>query len=149
MKVILVQDVKALGKKGDIKEVADGYAINYLFKKQLAQPADTANINSLNHEMKLKMQREAAAKAKAEELAKDLEGKVIELKVKSGETGRLFGSVTAMDIAKALEQNGYNIDKRKIEIPDNIKELGQYSAILKLYPNISAKIVLEVCNAGK
>ena len=73
MKVILIQDVKALGRKGDVKEVADGYARNYLFKNKLAQPADKANMNSLNHELKLQMQREAAAKAKAEQTPPDEE----------------------------------------------------------------------------
>ena len=149
MKVILIQDVKALGRKGDVKEVADGYARNYLFKNKLAQPADKANMNSLNHELKLQMQREAAAKAKAESVAQALKDKTDVLKVKCGEAGRLFGSVTNGDVAAALEAMGYKIDKKKIELPESIKTLGEHSAVIKLHSNISVTVKLEVRNAAE
>lgn len=149
MKVILLQDVKALGRKGEVKEVADGYARNFLFKKNLAQPADKANLNSLNHEMRLKMQREEALKAQAEKQAAELADKTVVLRAKAGEAGRLFGSVTTADVSAALREIGYAIDKRKIELPEPVKTLGTHSAVIKLYTNIQVKIALEVCDAGK
>ena len=150
MKVILLQDVKALGRKDEVKEVSDGYARNFLFKKQLAQPADKANMNSLSHELKLKAQREAAAKAKAEKFRDELSGKTVLLPAKAGEAGRLFGSVTTADVAAALAAMGYNVDKKKIELPEPIKTLGDgHYAILKLYTNIQVKLAIEVINAGK
>lgn len=149
MKVILLQDVKALGRKGEVKEVADGYARNFLFKKNLAQPADKANLNSLNHEMRLKMQREEALKAQAEKQAAELADKTVVLRAKAGEAGRLFGSVTTADVSAALREIGYAIDKRKIELPEPVKTLGTHSAVIKLHTNIQVKIALEVCDAGK
>ncbi len=149
MKVILLQDVKALGRKDEVKEVADGYARNFLFKKGLAQPADKANLNSLNHELKLKMQREAALKAQAEKQAAELADKTVVLLAKAGEAGRLFGSVTTADVSEALREIGYAIDKKKIELPETVKTLGEYPAIIKLYTNIQVKIKIEVRDAGK
>ena len=149
MKVILLQDVKALGRKDDVKEVADGYARNYLFKKNLAQPADKANLNSLNHEMRLRMQREAALKGQAEKQAAALKNKTVMLYAKAGEAGRLFGSVTTADVAEALVKLGYHIDKHKIELPEQVKALGTYKAIIKLYTGIQVEISIEVCDAAK
>lgn len=149
MKVILLQDVKALGRKGDVKDVADGYARNFLFKNKLAQPADKANMNSLNHELKLQMQREAAAKAKAEEMAASLKEQTVHLEMKCGEGGRLFGSVTTGDVSAALEKMGYKVDKKKIELAENIKTLGEYTATLKLHSSVHVDIKIEVCNVAK
>lgn len=144
MKVILLKDVKALGRKGDVKEVADGYARNYLFPKLLAQPADKANMNSLSHENQLRMIREEKALEKAKSLADELKEKTITLHVKAGEAGRLFGSVTTGDVSEALHTQGYAVDKKKIELPEPIKKLGSYKAILKLHPSVQAEITLEV-----
>lgn len=144
MKVILLQDVRALGRKGDIKEVADGYARNFLFPRQLAQPADKANLNSLDHETKLRMIREQKLQENAVKQAKALKEKTVIVKAKAGEAGRLFGSVTNGDIAAALADMGVNVDKRKIEIAEPIKSLGRYNALLKLYTNVTAEIVVEV-----
>lgn len=144
MKVILLQDVKALGRKGDVKEVADGYARNFLFVKQLAQPADKANMNSLSHENKLRMIREEQALAKAKELAEKLKKQKITLRAKAGEAGRLFGSVTTADVSAALAEYGYNVDKKKIELSETVKKLGSYKAIVKLHPTVHAEIALEV-----
>ena len=112
MKVILLADVKALGKKGDIKEVSDGYARNFLFKKELAQPADKGNLNRIHHEMELKEKREAALKAKAQQQAAELKEKTVTVKAKCGDAGRLFGSITTADVAAALAGMGYEIDKK-------------------------------------
>ena len=143
MKVILLEDVKSLGRKDEVKEVSDGYARNFLFKKHLAQPADKANLNSLNHELKLKAQREQAQKERAEKIKKELSGKVVKVPAKAGEAGRLFGSVTTSDVSEALAQMGYEVDKRKIELP-SIKEVGESEAKLKLYQGISAALKIQV-----
>ena len=150
MKVILLEDVKSLGRKDEVKEVSDGYARNFLFKKHLAQPADKANLNSLNHELKLKAQREQAQKERAEKIKKDLSGKVVKVPAKAGEAGRLFGSVTTSDVSEALAQMGYEVDKRKIELPEAIKTVGGgHKAILRLFSNIQTTIDIEVYDAGK
>ena len=150
MKVILLQDVKSLGRKDEVKEVSDGYARNFLFKKHLAQPADKANLNSLNHELQLKAQREKAQKERAEQIKKELSGKVVRVPAKAGEAGRLFGSVTTSDVSEALAQMGYEVDKRKIELPEAIKTVGGgHKAILRLYTNVQTTIDIEVCDAGK
>ena len=150
MKVILLEDVKSLGRKDEVKEVSDGYARNFLFKKHLAQPADKANLNSLNHELKLKAQREQAQKERAEKIKKDLSGKVVKVPAKAGEAGRLFGSVTTSDVSEALAQMGYEVDKRKIELPEAIKTVGGgHKAVLRLFSNIQTTIDIEVYDAGK
>ena len=150
MKVILLEDVKSLGRKDEVKEVSDGYARNFLFKKHLAQPADKANLNSLNHELKLKAQREQAQKERAEKIKKELSGKVVKVPAKAGEAGRLFGSVTTSDVSEALAQMGYEVDKRKIELPEAIKTVGGgHKAILRLFSNIQTTIDIEVYDAGK
>lgn len=150
MKVILLEDVKSLGRKDDVKEVSDGYARNFLFKKHLAQPADKANMNSLNHELKLKAQREQAQKERAEKIKKDLSGKVVKVPAKAGEAGRLFGSVTTADVSEALAAMGYQVDKRKIELPEAIKTVGAgHKAVLRLYTNVQVTVDIEVCDAGK
>ena len=149
MKVILLEDVKALGRKGEVKEVSDGYARNFLFKRQLAQPADKANLNSLHHELQLKVKREEAMKEKAMKQAAVLKDTTVTLQAKCGDKGRLFGSVTTADVAEALAAMGYQIDKKKIELPEQIKTIGKYSAIVKLYANLQVTIALEVENAVK
>ncbi len=149
MKVILLQDVRALGKKGDVKEVADGYARNFLFAKKLAQPADKANLNSLSHEKEMTRIREEKALAAAKETAKAMQGKVVVLQGKAGEGGRLFGSITTADIAAALEKNGVSIDKRKIELPEPIKTLGQHKAVLKLHSSVHCDIILNVVDEAQ
>lgn len=150
MKVILLEDVKSLGRKDEVKEVSDGYARNFLFKKHLAQPADKANLNSLNHELKLKAQREQAQKERAEKIKHELSGKVVKVPAKAGEAGRLFGSVTTSDVSAALAQMGYEVDKRKIELPEAIKTVGGgHKAVLRLFSSIQTTIDIEVYDAGK
>ncbi|MEG1537370.1 MAG: 50S ribosomal protein L9 [Clostridiales bacterium] len=144
MKVILLQDVKSLGKRDEVKEVADGYARNFLIAKGLAQPANQGNLNIRDHEIKRRMSKEAQMLDDAAHTAKKMDGKNIVLFAKSGEAGKLFGSITAADIADALKTQGFDIDKRKIEIPIPIKALGNFEVFIKLYTNVSAKIIVGV-----
>ncbi len=143
MKVILKADVKGTGKKGDIVEVSDGYGKNFLVKKGLAEIATNTGIN-------LVMQQKAAASYhKAEEvkaqqaLADALKGKTVTVKIKVGENGKMFGSVTSANVSAALLEMGFDIDKKKIKM-DSLKNLGTYDAEIRLMENISAKIKIEV-----
>jgi len=144
MKVILLADVKGTGKKGEIKEVSDGYARNMLIKKGLAKEATAVEVNSL------KIKNQAEEFHRQEEikrltaLAKELSGKVIVCKVKAGEKGRIFGSVTNAEIANALNEQGYSVDKRMILLNENIKSLGVYKLEIKLMSGITAKISVKV-----
>lgn len=143
MKVILNADVKGTGKKGDVVEVADGYGRNFLIKKGLASPATASNV----HEAAQK--KEAAAFHKAEEikatkaLAESLNGRSVSVKIKVGENGKVFGSVTASHVADALAATGFDVDKKKIKI-DPIKNVGSYPAEIRLMENVSAKITVVV-----
>lgn len=147
MKVILTQDVKGSGKKGDLIEVSDGYARNFLLKKGLAEEATAVAVNSL----KLKKEAEAfhlAEKIKAtKELAARLNGAAVEVSVKCGENGKVFGSVTSKEIAERLEALGYDVDKKKIALKENIRQAGEYPVEIKFMPEISAKIVVKVTGA--
>jgi large subunit ribosomal protein L9 len=149
MKVILLRDVKALGQKGDVKEVADGYARNYLFAHGLAQAANAGNINSRNHEIKIRLSKDAQALADAEKQAAALKNQKVIVYAKCGELGKLFGSVTNGDIAKALAQIGYTVDKKKIEVDEQIKTLGEHKAQVKLYPQVQVAIIVEVRNESE
>ena len=145
MKVILLTDVKGTGKKGELAEVSDGYARNYLIPRKLAKEANAQAMNELKNAeeakaYKVKTETEAAKKA-----AGILEGKTVRLTAKAGQGGRLFGSVTAKEIAEALkEQFGVEIDKRKIAIDGDIKAFGTYSCEIKLYAGITAKVYVMV-----
>lgn len=144
MKVILKQDVKGTGKKGDIIEASDGFAKNFLLKKNLAEIASTVAVNSLNN------QKEAEAFHKAEELkqiketAKNLNGTEVTIKIKCGEGGKVFGSVTSKEIASKLEELGFNIDKKKIVLKEAIKNVGIYKLDVKFIEGVSSKITVTV-----
>lgn len=146
MKVILLQDVKGLGKKGDIVNAKDGYARNFLFPKNLAKEATEGNIKVLEEQKAAKKAREAEELAKAKELAEKLSQLTVELKGKSGENGKLFGSITTKDVSEALKkQHNIDIDKRKMEIEGgNIKTIGTTIVDVKVYPNVSAKLKVKV-----
>ena len=145
MKVILLQDVKAQGKAGDIKEVADGYARNFLLNKKLALEATPQNLKHLEAQKKKQAEKAAAELAEAKALAAKIAGMTIELKVKTGEAGRLFGSVTNKEIADAIAaQCGQELDKRKVEIKEPIKNLGEAEALLKLHPEVHQKVKLNI-----
>lgn len=147
MKVILKQDVKGLGKKGELVNASDGYARNFLFPKGLATEANASAMNDFNNKETAKKFHKAeeikAAKADAEKL----EGKTFSFTAKAGANGKLFGSVTSKDIsAKIKEDIGIDVDKRKITV-DDIKQFGTYEAEIKVYQGISAKVFVKVTEA--
>lgn len=145
MKVILLQDVRSLGKAGEIVKVSDGYARNKLLPAKLAKEATAGNIKALENQKARKAEELAAEKAEAEKIKAELDGKEISLKSKGGEGGKLFGAVTNMDIAAAVkEQKGYDIDKKKIKIPEPIKAAGVHEAEIKLFTDVSARIKVNV-----
>lgn len=145
MKVILLEDVKALGKKGEIVNVNDGYARNFILPKKLGLEANTKNLNDLklqnaNEEKKAKEILEAA-----QAFAKDLESKTVVIKMKAGEGGRVFGSVSSKEIATAFkEQCGLDIDKKKIQLTDAIKAFGTYDVPLKLHQKVTGILKVKV-----
>lgn len=147
MKVILKQDVKSLGKKGELVNASDGYARNYLIPKGLATEANSAAMNDFNNKESAKKFHKAeeikAAKADAEKL----EGKTFNLTAKAGANGKLFGSVTSKDISAKIKQDlNLDIDKRKINLQD-VKQFGTYEAEVKIYQGINAKIYVQVTEA--
>lgn len=143
MKVLLTADVKGTGKKGDVVEVADGYGRNFLLKKGLATAATAANVNQA------KQKQEAAAFHKAEEikavkaLAAEVNGKTVNVGIKTGENGKMFGSVTTANVAAALKELGFDIDKKKIKM-DAVKTLGTFAAEIRLMEGVTAKITVVV-----
>ncbi len=144
MKVILLKDVKGLGKADDIKEVQDGYARNFLFKQNLALEATPANLNSIKNKKGAEAARIARELDKAREIGSRLNGQTIQMAMKTGEAGRLYGAVTAMDVAAALDKAGFKIDKRDIILSQTIKSLGHFEAEIKLHHEVTVKIGLEV-----
>lgn len=146
MKVILLADVKGQGKKDQIIDVSDGYAKNFLIAKKLAKPADAKSVNDVKNKEAAKQHRIEVERDEARKLAADLEKLLVKIPVSGGADGKLYGSVTAKDIADALEaQNGIVLDKRKIVVPDPIKAYGKYELEVKLYPEISGKLFVLVC----
>ena len=145
MKVIFNVDVKGQGKKGELKDVSDGYARNYLLPRKLASEATTDNINALKLKEKAKAAQIAREKAEAEENAKKLQGVVVNIRAKSGGAGKLFGAVTSQEICDALkEQHGIEIEKNKIVQAEPIKTYGAYEVKAKLGYEISGTIHLQV-----
>lgn len=144
MKVILIQDVKGQGKKGEVKEVNEGYARNFLIKKGLAEAATASKLNDLTQK------KSAADFHKAEEmkalraLAAEVKDKNFTVKIKAGQNGKVFGSVTGLNVAEALAAAGYNVDKKKIMLDQPIKVLGEYEVELKLAEGIATKIKVTV-----
>lgn len=145
MKVILLEDVRALGKAGDIVKVSDGYARNMLLPKKLAKEATAGNVRALENRKAAEAEQREKDKAEAAVIKKALENEVIRLVSKGGEGGRLFGAVTNVDIANAIrDQKGFEIDKKKIRIPSPIKTVGRHEAEIKLFTDISAKVKIDV-----
>lgn len=145
MKVILLQDVKALGKKDDICEVADGYAKNGLINKKLAVEATPKALNDLKLKKANNDKVAAENLAAAKDLSEKIKGKVIIVKIKCGEGGKTFGSITGKEIAEeAKKQYGFEIDKKKIVIKDPIKEIGSYDVTYKVHPEVSAVLSVKV-----
>ena len=144
MKVILLQDVKKVGNKGDVIEASDGYARNFLFPRKLAQEASDSNMHILNNKKENERKEKLAKLEAAQELARGLKGKEITIKAKVGENGRLFGAITSKDVAELIkEQYKIEIDKKKIVI-DSIKLVGGYDIEVKLYPEVSTKMKIII-----
>lgn len=144
MKVILLKDVKAQGKKGDIVNVSDGYARNYLLPNNLAQVATSTSINSINIAKEAEARHKAEDKAAAVELAKKLSDTKVTVKIKTGANGKLFGALTAAQVADALSAIGISIDKKKITLAEPIKTLGIHKVTVKPYAEVSATLTVEV-----
>ena len=147
MKVILLQDIKALGKKGELAEVSEGYGRNYLLPKKLAKEANAQAMNEYKNAENSKNYKIATAKAQAEQDKQKLEGKVFKMTA-NGNNGKLFGSITSKQIAEEIKkQYGIAVDKRKVVLERDIKEFGTYKAEVKLYTGISASIDVQVSEA--
>ncbi|MBR6108010.1 MAG: 50S ribosomal protein L9 [Oscillospiraceae bacterium] len=145
MKVILLQDIKGTGKKGEIKNVSDGYARNFLIGKGLAAEATAANLNKLEGEKASAQHKIDVARQEANAQAEKLNGKTVTVKAKAGQGGRLFGAVTLGNVADAVSaQFGFTVDKRKLSVSSEMKNAGDYSAEAKLYAGISAKFTVSV-----
>ncbi len=145
MKVILLQDIKNVGKKDEIINSSDGYARNYLFPKKLAVEATKDNLNQLKARQDTAKRKKEQEKEDAKQLAEKLKKITLSIQVKAGENGKIFGGVTAKEIAENLkEQQSIEIDKKKIMVKETIKALGNYSVEIKLYEGISANLAVSV-----
>lgn len=145
MKVILLQDIKNVGKKDEIINSSDGYARNYLFPKKLAVEATKDNLNQLKARQDTAKRKKEQEKEEAKQLAEKLKKITLSIQVKAGENGKIFGGVTAKEIAENLkEQQNIEIDKKKIIVKETIKALGNYSVEIKLYEGISANLAVSV-----
>ncbi len=148
MKVILLQDVKKVGSKGDILEVAEGYARNYLFPRKLAVEATQGHLRDLEQKKAAEMKKKAQTLEKARELAAKLEMLTVKIPVKVGEGGKLFGSITSKDIAERLKnQHHIEIDKKKIDLENPIKSLGVYPVTAKLHQEVQARFQVQIIEA--
>lgn len=144
MKVILTKDVEGLGFFGDIVTVRDGYAMNYLIPRGLALPATEGNIRHIQNVLEQKKRKLEREKKKAQELAKKLEGLILELRKPAGEGGKLFGSVTATDIVEALKAQGIEIERKNVVFYHPIKEVGIFPVKIKLHKDVSVDIKVDV-----
>lgn len=144
MEVILREDIDKLGHRGEVVKVAPGYARNFLLPKKLAVAATSANKKIVEQERDAYLRREAKAKGEAEDLGRMLSSVVITITQRAGEEGHLFGSVTAKDIADALERQNYTIDRRKIQLDDPIKNTGEYKVPVRLHREVTTEIAVNV-----
>ncbi len=145
MKVILQQEVKKVGKKGDIIEVSEGYARNFLLPKGMALEATSANINMLKQQKASEALKQQKLLEEAKALGEKVKGAAVTIKAKIGEGGRMFGSVTGKDVADALEkQHKLSLDKRKIELKDAIKSLGEYTVPVKIHTEVTVDLQVKV-----
>lgn len=145
MKVILKQDVKGLGKTEDLVNVSDGYARNFLFPRGLAAEASASNINIMNTKKEAEKSKKDRELAKARELADKLKKIAVVIKTKSGENGKLFGSITSKDITDKLKKDfNLDIDKKKLVLAEPFKSLGTFSVEVKLYPEVSAVLAVKI-----
>ena len=148
MEIILRERVEKLGTKGDVVNVSDGYARNFLLPKKLAVLATPANMKQIEQEKAAAVRREAKEKQEAEALAKQLSQVSLEVSRKVGENEVLYGSVTSMDIAQLLEAKGFTVDRRKIDLHEALKSLGQHDIPIKLHREVTAFVKVEVTREG-
>lgn len=145
MKVILLDNIKGVGKKDEVINASDGYARNFLFPKKLAVEANSENMSKLNNKKEANNYRKDLEKQAAEETAKKLKGILLKVNVKAGENGKIFGGVTAKEIADTLKtQANIEIDKKKIELKEQIKTLGTFSVNVKLYEGVTGVLKIDV-----
>lgn len=150
MKVILKENIKNLGTMGSIVDVNDGYGRNYLIPRNLVVEANTKNVKKFEHDKKMISEKIKKTKKAVDELAGKFSGLTLTIEANAGEDDKLFGSVTTMDIAAALAERGFDIDKRKITIQDDpIKRIGNYNASIKLHPDVTVIVNVEVCPVKK
>lgn len=147
MKVILLKDVKGKGKKGEVKDVPEGYARNYLFKHNLAVEASKGNMKSLEKKKESEEKQAQQELEEAKKMKKEFEDMTVELSAKAGDGGRLFGAVTNKQIAEELKKAGYKIDKRKIEMDEPIRSLGYTNVNVKIHPDVTATLKVHVKEA--
>ncbi len=147
MKVILREEVRNLGHMGEIVSVKDGYARNFLIPQGLAVEANMGNVKELENEKKKIQAKAAKMKASAQELATKISAVSVQIQAKAGEEDKLFGSVTAMDIAEALKSKGFDVDKKKIVLDEPIKRLGDFKVDIKVFPEVSAQVAVSVVRA--
>lgn len=146
MKVILTQDVKAQGKKGDVIDVSDGYARNFLLARKLAVIADAKALNEVKNKEASRLHKIEVERAAATEIAEKLQSVQVKIPASAGADDRLYGSITAKDICEALEQqHGIVIDRRKLNISDPIRAFGSYTVEAKLYPEVTGRVSVLVC----
>ncbi len=144
MKIILREDVPSLGKGGELVEVKPGYGRNYLLPRGLAVPANPKNIREIEHQKTVAAAKAAKMKASAEALARRLADTPVALKRKVGEQDKLYGSVTALDIAEALAQRGLQLDRRSIDLAEPIKTVGEFEVPVKLHHDVAGKVKVKV-----
>lgn len=145
MKVILQTDVKGIGKRGDIVNASDGHARNYLFPRKLAIPADKQNLNELSAKKSSEAHKKELEKIEATRIKEKLEKEVLTLKVKAGENGKTFGSITSKEISDGIEKDfNEKVDKKKIVVKEQVKSIGNYTVELKLFEGVVCKLKLNV-----
>lgn len=144
MKVILQEEVKGLGKMGDVVNVAEGFARNYLIPRKLAVEANVKNVKALEHEKRKVEEKARKMRSEAERLSEKLAAMTLTISAKAGEEERLFGSVTTMDIAEALKREGIEIDRKKILLEEPIKRLGTHSVGIRIHPDVTARVSVRV-----
>lgn len=144
MKVILIKDLKGKGKKGDVITVNDGYAANFLFPNKFAEVANSTNLNINSNAKASEQHKSDLILQEAKNTADMLKNKTITLKIKCGETGKVFGSITSREIATELDKMGVSVDKKKIELTSPIKTTGLYSINIKLHPQVHVKVQVNI-----
>lgn len=144
MQIILREDIPNLGRPGDVVKVRDGYARNFLLPRNLAVEANPKNIRAFEHQKRLALMRREAKKGEALKMKERLEALQINITARAGEEGKLFGSVTNIDIERALREQGFDIERRKVILPEPIKQLGDYTVAVKLDPEVEASLKISV-----